>query len=629
VSQASLVRIALVGHVDHGKSTLVGRLLYDTDSLMQGVAKHVEKTSQSRGREVEWAFVTDSLQVERDMGVTVDVSFIRFATPRRRFLLIDAPGHHEFLKNMVSGAAQSDAAVLVVDAAEGVREQTRRHGFLLHLLGLRQIAVAINKMDLVDFSEARFTEVRDELCAHLATVGVSPSVIVPIAARDGDNVAVRSKRMAWYRGPTLLETLEGFRPLAAIEDLPLRLAVQDVYRTETTRILVGRIASGKLSVGDTVLLSPSNKTSRIQSIERWSSRGEPLPQEASAGMAVGITLSDALFVERGDVVSHVDAAPMESPTFRARIFWLSNTPLIQGRRLELRLGTTAAPVEIEKIERVINGSELSERADPAAQPGDVVDAVLRARRMLILDAYAQNPSMGRFVLAENGIIVAGGVIDLQGVRDQRPKINPTSANITWVDHRVDVSSRTARNAHRGGVVWLTGLSGAGKSTLAMATESLMFQKGYQVFVLDGDNLRHGLSADLGFSAADRRENIRRVGEVAALFAEAGLLVITAFISPFQSDRDLARAAAQRKESSAGFHEIYVRCDLNTLEKRDPKGLYRRARAGEIAEFTGISAPYDEPPAPELVIDTATDSVEDCLARLTSYIERHFGAGGSG
>jgi bifunctional enzyme CysN/CysC len=528
---------------------------------------------------------------------------------------------------MVSGAAQSDAAVLVVDAAEGVREQTRRHGFLLHLLGLKQIAVAVNKMDLADFAEARFIEIREELCAHLAAIGVTPSVVVPIAARDGDNVATRSKRMEWYRGPVLLEALESFRPVAAIEELPLRLSVQDVYRTDTDRILVGRIASGKVAVGDTVLLSPSNKTSRIQSIERWTSRGEKPPREASAGMAIGITLSDALFVERGDVVSHVDAAPIESPTFRARIFWLSNTPLIQGRRLELRLGTTAAPIEVEKIERVINGSELSERAESAAQPGDVVDAVLRARRMLVLDSYAQNPSMGRFVLAEEGIIVAGGVVDLEGVRDQRPKINPASANITWVDHRVDASSRTARNAHRGGVVWLTGLSGAGKSTLAMAAESLMFQKGYQVFVLDGDNLRHGLSADLGFSAADRRENIRRVGEVAALFAEAGLLVITAFISPFQSDRDLARAATQRKEGSAGFHEIYVRCDLDTLEKRDPKGLYRRARAGEIAEFTGISAPYEEPPAPELVIDTATDAVEGCLTRLTSYIERHFGIGG--
>jgi len=243
--------------------------------------------------------------------------------------------------------------------------------------------------------------------------------------------------------------------------------------------------------------------------------------------------------------------------------------------------------------------------------------------MLVLDCYAQNPSMGRFVLAEGGIIVAGGVIDLQGVRDQRPRINPASANITWVDHRIDAEARALRHGHRGGVVWLTGLSGAGKSTLAMATESLLFKKGYQVFVLDGDNLRHGLSADLGFSAADRRENIRRVGEVAALFAAAGLLVIPAFISPFQSDRDLALGAAQRKEGLAGFHEVYVKCDLNTLEKRDPKGLYRRARAGEIAEFTGVSAPYEPPEDAELVVDTAREPIEACVERILRYIATSF------
>jgi bifunctional enzyme CysN/CysC len=618
------LRVVLVGHVDHGKSTLVGRLLHETGSLSKGVAEQVEATSRRRGREMEWAFVTDALQVERDLGVTVDVSYIRLSTPRRPYLLIDAPGHHEFLKNMVSGAAQGDAAVLVVDAAEGVRDQSRRHGFLLHLLGLTQVAVVINKMDLVDYAQRRFEEVRDTLCAHLNSIGVRPTVVVPISARAGENTSARSPHMPWYQGPTLLEALDSFESKTAGAGLPLRLPVQDFYRLDDRRIVVGRIETGQLMVGDEIMLSPSNKRTRIKSIESWPD-DKAGKRTASAGMAVGVTFADELFVERGETMSHVANAPHETPTFRGRIFWLSNNPLVQGRRLKLRIGTTETTIDVEKIERVINGADMSRRAELVAHPGDVADCLLRSRRILAMDAHANNRTTGRFVLEENGVIVAGGIVDLADFPDQRPTVTPASANITVVQHRVDATARASRNGHRGGVVWLTGLSGAGKSTLAMAVEQALFQRGLQAFVLDGDNLRHGLSVDLGFSAKDRQENIRRVGEVAALFAEAGFIVITAFISPFRADRDLARTAAERQDDSAGFHEVFLRCNLEVCERRDPKGLYRRARSGQIQEFTGVSAPYEDPLAPELIINTASRSVRDCVDELLLYIERCFRA----
>ncbi len=611
-----LLKVAIVGHVDHGKSTLVGRLLHETGSLPEGKLAAVEAMCKRRGMPFEWAFVTDAFQAERDQGVTIDVSHIRLAGRLRDFLLLDAPGHREFLKNMVTGAAAGDAALLIVDAAEGMREQSRRHGFLLSLIGIKQAIVVVNKMDLVGYDAARFASLEAEIAAYLASVGIAPRAVVPVSASSGANLVSPAAEMAWYGGETLLSALESLEPAPPLDDLPLRFPVQDVYKFDERRIIVGRIESGRLAVGDELLFSPSNKSARVKSIEVWHA-AQPV-RAAEAGEAVGITLDEPLFVERGEMISHRDHPPIETSVFRARLFWLGDVPLRVGSRYTLRLLTLATAVEVQEIERVIDPSDLSTAEAAAVERHGIAEVVLRSRALVALDAFAANSRSGRFVLFEGDLAVGGGTIGMEGYPDQRELVTVRATNLTEVPHRVSRGLREARAGHRGGVLWLTGLSGAGKSTLAMEVEQRLFAKGFNSYVLDGDNVRSGLNANLGFSADDRAENIRRVGEVAALFADAGFICITAFISPYRSDRERARAAA-----SGRFHEIYVRASLAVCEGRDPKGLYRRARAGEIREFTGVSAPYEPPAGPELVVDTAECSVEACVAEIMAYVERSF------
>ena len=612
------LKIVIVGHVDHGKSTLVGRLFHDTGSLPDGKLEEIQGMCERRGMPFEWAFLMDALKAERDQGITIDVSYIHFKTPNRDYVLIDAPGHREFLKNMVSGAAQADAAVLVVDAEEGVQEQTRRHAYLLHLLGIHQVLVAINKMDLVGWSEDRFHQVSTATRDYLASLGIDlqRTVIVPVSGRDGDNVVNRSGPMAWYKGPTLAEALESFQPPVQPLELPLRLPVQDVYKFDERRIIAGRIESGRLHEGDLLLFSPSNKSARIASIEAWNEPDPPIARRA--GECVGVTLDEQLFIERGEMASHVANAPMLTNVFRGRVFWLGHKPLLTGNRYKLKLNTAEYPVEVEKIERAIDVSDLGSGAAAKVERNTVAEVVFRARRQMAVDPFDHNMFTGRFVLVEDFDIVGGGLISMEGYADQRPREVQKATNITRVEHRVSSEERALVNGHRGGILWMTGLSGSGKSTLGFSLEQYLFRKGYQVYVLDGDNIRHGLCADLGFSPEDRVENIRRVGHAAGLFARAGFIVITSFISPYRDDRDRARALAPDE-----FHEIFVDSDLATCETRDPKGLYRRARSGDIPEFTGVSAPYEPPVSPELRVDTQTRSPEESLAMLVDYVTRHF------
>ncbi|MEO3433853.1 adenylyl-sulfate kinase [Inquilinus sp. CAU 1745] len=619
-SEAQL-KIVVVGHVDHGKSTLIGRLLHDTGSLPDGKLEELKATSAKRGMPLEWSFVLDAFQAERDQAITIDTTQIWFKTKRRSCVIIDAPGHREFLKNMVSGAASADAAILVIDAEEGVREQSRRHAYLLHLLGLRQIAVVVNKMDVVGHDAGRFAAVRDEITSYLAEIGVTPSVIIPISARDGDNLATRSAATGWFSGPTLLESLDLFEVASAPDDLPLRLPIQDVYKFDERRILVGRVETGGVTVGDTLLFSPSNRTARVRSIEAWNAP-EP-PRSAWAGQAVGITLDEQIFAERGDIVSHVDFPPKLSNVFRATLFWLGTEPLSVGSTFKLKLATDEATVTVQAIDRVIDTQTLAGGNAESVQRNEVAEVVLRSREMLALDEHRTSAATGRFVLVDTYDTVGGGVVSMEGYPDQRQLAKAKGTNLYEVDHLLTPAARSWRNGHRGAVVWFTGLSGAGKSTLAMRVEQRLFAKGYQTYVLDGDNVRRGLNADLGFAPEDRAENIRRVGEVASLFADAGQIVITAFISPYQTDRDRARAAAP-----CAFHEVYIKADLETCESRDPKGLYKRARSGEIAEFTGVSAPYEAPSAPELVVDTSTLSVEESVDAVVAYIENHIALKGT-
>ena len=642
------MKIVIVGHVDHGKSSLIGRLFYETGSLEDGKYEAIRASSEKRGMPFEWSFLLDALQAERDQGITIDTTQIWFKTAARDYVIIDAPGHKEFLKNMISGAASADAAILLIDAKEGVQEQSKRHGYLLHLLGIRQIAVAVNKMDLVDYSQERFEEIKAEYTAYLNSVGVEPTVFIPISAREGFNIVNHSplagesnpenqdlvggiadlsksppteslRSSTPPRGGSIIEVLDNFTPTAPLTNLPLRFPIQDVYKFDERRILAGRIESGSLNVGDTVLFSPSNKTSTITSLEEWPQDIANLPTAAQAGQSVGITLEHPLFLERGEVISHVEEAPLLSNYFSANIVWLGNNPLQKGKRYKIKLGTAEYDADLRSIDRVLSTDDLSFGEAKTIPRHGVGEVTFRLRGMAALDDHANNSRAGRFVIVEDYDVVGGGIVTLDGIADQRvAQTERKSQNITKVQHKVTLDQRTLMNGHLPGILWFTGLSGSGKSTLAQALQEDLFAKGYQVIVLDGDNIRHGLNRDLGFSAEDRSENIRRVGEVAALFAKAGFIVITAFISPYVEDRRRARNAAPEH-----FHTVFIDADIDTCESRDVKGLYAKARAGEIQNFTGIDDPFEPPEHSDLRLKTAELSVEDSIEKLQRYVEENF------
>ncbi|MBI1985883.1 MAG: adenylyl-sulfate kinase [Rhodospirillales bacterium] len=609
------LNIVVVGHVDHGKSTVIGRLFHDTGSLPEGKLEAITEMCRSRGMPFEWAFVMDSLKAERDQGITIDAAHIPFRSQTRPYMLIDAPGHHEFIKNMITGAASADAALLVVDVKEGVRENTRRHGYLLNMLGISQLAVAVSKMDRIGFERNRFDKVASELKSYLGGLGFDAKrvTVIPVSGRDGDNIAKPSKRMAWYKGPMVIAALDAFMASPPLTDLPLRFAVQDVYKFDTRRIIAGQLETGRLAVGDEIEFSPAGKTARVKAIEAWHT---PKPKSAAAGQPAGITLDQQIFIERGQIGSHAGAAPMLTDTFRARLFWLGHRPLKTGNRYRLRLATAEYPVRVETVERVIDIDNLATSAADEVGRHAVAEVVLASRGLMALDPFTANRKTGRFVLVEDTDIVGGGLVDMRGFEDLRGRFAVKSSNIVRHEHPIELADRWRANGHKSAIIWLTGLPGAGKSTLAFGLEQVLFRKGMHAYVLDGDNIRHELSADLSFSPADRAENIRRVGQTAGVFARAGVIAISSFISPYRADRDRARAVAPGL-----FHEVYLSADIEACEKRDPKGLYAKARRGEIKDFTGVSAPYEEPVAPELNIDTGKLTVEESLDALVEYVQR--------
>ncbi|MCU0771069.1 MAG: adenylyl-sulfate kinase [Verrucomicrobia bacterium] len=646
MNSSDQLRIVIVGHVDHGKSTLVGRLFADTGSLPEGRLEQLQASARRRGMPFEWASLTDALQSERDQNVTIDTTQIWFATRKRRYVIIDAPGHEEFIKNMVTGAAQAEAALLLIDAHEGIQENSRRHGYLLHLLGIRQLVVVVNKMDLEGHAQARFDQIQTEYQRFLQSLGLQAQRFIPISAREGDNIARRSSAMPWYGGPTVLDCLDQFQAGAPLVDKPLRFPIQDVYRFDKRRILAGRIESGTLKVGDKLLFTPSNKVSTVKSIERWNAPARP---DATAGESIGITLDRQIFVERGQIASLEPSPPYELTRFNARVFWMGRQPLRLGAQYKLKLATQELDCEVEHIQRVIDASTLEEasrtgaggesvtvsaseptpgssptphpkshsQSDAASPPASLVrrhevgELTLRTKTPLAFDVAEDLPATGRFVLVDGYDVAGGGVVIADSYPRRTSDPAHKSANIFWNEGKVTSAQREARNGHPGCVVWLTGLSGSGKSTIAAELERALFNRGQHAYVLDGDNVRHGLCSDLGFSPKDRKENIRRLGEVARLFADAGTISITAFISPYRSDRDLARSIAPEGR----FVEVYLNAPLEVCEQRDPKGLYAKARAGEIKEFTGISAPYEAPLRPELVLHTHQFTVEECVAQI--------------
>ena len=609
----SKLRVVFVGHVDHGKSTLIGRILQDTGSLPEGKVEMVKKACAAEGMEFEFAFLLDALLEEQKQNVTIDTTQIPFRTVRRRYAIIDAPGHKEFLKNMITGASNADGAILVIAASEGVREQSRRHAYLLGLLGIKQVIVVVNKMDLVDFSETRFHEIESEYRKFLVDLGLEGRCFIPASAKSGDNVAHRGKKLNWYQGPTVLEALDALETHRADVDFPLRFCVQDVYRFDDRRIIAGRIETGKLRVGDQLVFSPANKSSVVATIERWNA---PANGPAVAGDSIGVTLSEQIFVERGYVASHESETPIETNRFHADLFWIVREPLLLGHPYDLRLATQDVKCEIVSIEEVMDSSTLETNSDKRErlERNEVGKLTVQTRGPLVIDNHDRIPNLGRFVLVDGGQICGGGII-FGGVYTDRQVTK--SKNIFWSEGKITALARAARSGHRGAVIWFTGLSGAGKSTIAQALERELFHRAMHTYVLDGDNIRHGLNSNLGFSPEDRVENIRRVSEVAKLMADAGAVVITAFISPYRMDRRRAREIAL--EGNAEFIEVFVDAPLEVCETRDPKNLYKKARAGEIHDFTGIDAPYEAPEDAEIVVHTDQQTVDESVATILEQL----------
>src|SRR5436189_1724947 len=607
------LKIVFVGHVDHGKSTLIGRILHDTGSLPEGKVEEIKKACAAEGMGFEFAFLLDALLEEQKQNVTIDTTEIPFRTPRREYAIIDAPGHKEFLKNMITGASRADAAILVISADEGVREQSRRHAYLLIMLGIKHLIVVVNKMDLVDYSEKRFREIEQEYRKFLRELGLDARTFIPASAREGENVARTGMKMKWYGASSVLEALDLLGPQERDVDLPLRFCVQDVYRFDGRRIIAGRIETGTLSVGDQLVFSPANKSSVVATIERWNA---PSNGPAVAGDSIGITLSEQIFVERGYVASHENDTPIETNRFHADLFWIVREPLQVGRPYDLRLATQEVKCEIVSIEEVMDSSTLETKIDQREQlkRNGVGRLTIQTRGPLVIDNHDRIPNLGRFVIADDGQIYGGGTI-FGGVYTDRQVAK--SKNIFWTEGKITARERARRSGHRGAVVWFTGPSGAGKSTLAQGVERDLFHRGMHTYVLDGDNIRHGLNSNLGFSPEDRVENIRRVSEVAKLMADAGAVVITAFISPYRMDRRRAREIAL--EGNAEFVEVFVDAPLEVCETRDPKNLYKKARAGEIRDFTGIGAPYEAPEDPGIVVHTDQQTVDESVATILEQL----------
>ena len=616
------LRVVFVGHVDHGKSTLIGRILSDTNSLPEGKLEQVQRACAAENMEFEFAFLLDALLEEQEQNITIDTTQIPFKTAKRNYMIIDAPGHKEFLKNMITGASSADAAVLVIAANEGVQEQSKRHAYLLSLLGVRQFCVVVNKMDLADYSEARFLEIEKKYRVFLKTLNLETDVFIPASARFGENITARSTKMKWHHGPTLAEALDAMTPMAPPTDLPLRLCVQDVYKFDDRRIIAGRIETGTLQVGDELVFSPANKTSIVQSIEHWppvtTAATSPRANNgiAIAGDSIGITLHEQIFVERGYVASHSKDAPIETNRFHADLFWIARQPARLSHLYTARLATQEVKCQIVSLDEVMDSSSLERnrtKADQLAR-NEVGRLTIQTRAPIVLDNHDRLPPLGRFVLVDDGMICGGGII-YGGVYTDRGAIK--SKNIFWSEGKITAQARGAQHGHRGAVVWLTGLSGSGKSTIAQALERELFIRAMHPYVLDGDNIRHGLNSNLGFAPDDRVENIRRVSEVAKLMADAGTVVITAFISPYRMDRSRAREIAL--EGNAGFIEVFVDAPLEVCEARDPKNLYKKARAGQIREFTGIDAPYEAPEDPEIVVRTDQQTVDESVATILEQL----------
>jgi bifunctional enzyme CysN/CysC len=616
-----LLRFSTAGSVDDGKSTLIGRLLYDTKSIFEDQLEAVEESSRKRGEGyVNLALLTDGLRAEREQNITIDVAYRYFATPKRKFIIADTPGHVQYTRNMVTGASTAELAIILVDARKGVLTQSKRHGFIASLLGIPHLVVAVNKMDLVDYSEDVFEEIREEYTDFAAKLEAADLTFIPISALLGDNVVEKSDRTPWYDGPTLLHHLETVPVGSSRNLIDFRFPVQYVVRpNQDYRGYAGRIASGTISSGEEVVALPSGMESRVRAVETM----EGALEEGAAGESVVLTLEDEIDISRGEMIVRSNNLPYVGDRFDATIAWMSEEPLDLSKAYLLMHTTRGAQAYVTKLHYRINVDTLHREDAGALGLNEIARVEVTASRDIFFDPYEQNRETGGFILVDPhtyGTVAAGmirgEVRTAEAMFHMARRERLRSPHVVWEAWNVPRSEREARNEHGAAVVWLTGLSGSGKSTIAKALERRLFDAGVHTMLLDGDQVRHGLCADLGFSAEDRAENIRRVGEVARLFFEAGHVVICTFVSPFQEDRDFVR----RLLPEARFVEVHVATPLEVCMERDPKGLYAKARAGEIRNMTGISSPYEEPESPEVVMDASEMDVEAAVERLVAELK---------
>lgn len=589
----SLLRFITCGSVDDGKSTLIGRLLYDSKMIFEDQLAALEADSKrvgTQGQEIDFALLVDGLAAEREQGITIDVAYRFFTTEKRKFIVADTPGHEQYTRNMVTGASTADLAVILIDARKGVLTQTRRHSFLAHLLGIRHIVLAVNKMDLVGYDKAVFDRITLAYRAFASEIGITNFTAIPISGFKGDNITALSDNTPWFKGPALIEHLENVEiGSAADEAKPFRMPVQWVNRPNLDfRGFSGQLASGKVRPGDGVRILPSGKTTTVERIVVLDGDLD----EAVAGQSVTLTLADEVDCSRGDVIAAADNPPEAADQFEATLVWMADEAMIPGRAYWLKLATQSVSVTIQPPKYEINVNTLDHLAAKTLDLNGIGVVSLSTDKPIVFEPYADNHSLGGFILIDKltNATVAAGMLHFSLRRAQ---------NVHWQATDIDRDMRAGLKNQKPALLWFTGLSGSGKSTIANLVEKKLHRMNRHSFLLDGDNVRHGLNRDLGFTEADRIENIRRVGEVAKLMTDAGLIVITAFISPFKAERDMVRSMLPEGE----FLEIFIDTPLAEAEKRDVKGLYKKARAGQLKNFTGIDSPYEAPEQPEIRIDT--------------------------
>jgi bifunctional enzyme CysN/CysC len=617
----SMLRFITCGSVDDGKSTLIGRLLYDSKMIFEDQLAALESDSKragSQGQEIDFALLVDGLAAEREQGITIDVAYRFFATEKRKFIVADTPGHEQYTRNMVTGASTADLAVILIDARKGVLTQTRRHSYLTHLIGIRHIVLAVNKMDLVDYDRAVFERIVADYRDFADSIGIAGFAAIPLSGLRGDNIAQGSAAMPWYDGPTLIEHLETVEvDTEADRAKPFRLPVQWVNRPNLDfRGFAGLVTGGSVRPGDAVRVLPSGRTTRVARVVTMpvlsdaagGVEGNGDLDEAVAGQSVTLTLADEIDCSRGDVIAAADAPPQVADQFQATLVWMAEDALQPGRAYWLKSAAQTVSATVQPPKHAIDVNTMAQLSAKTLELNDIGVAEVYTDRGLVFEPYADSHDLGGFILIDKATnaTVAAGMLDFALRRSQ---------NVHWQAVEISREAHAAQKNQQPRVLWLTGLSGSGKSTIANLVEKKLHALGKHSFLLDGDNIRHGLNKDLGFTETDRIENIRRVGEVARLMADAGLIVLTAFISPFRAEREMVRAMLPEGE----FVEIFIDTPLEVAEARDVKGLYRKARAGQLKNFTGIDSPYEPPERPDLHIDTTQLSPEDAAEKIVDHL----------